>query len=79
LASYDQVDLGEIYPGIRAALRATGNNVEKLLYIAPGARESTIKIAVEGVKTLALDDQRRKRVCRRIYTFGGLSHDTGSV
>jgi hypothetical protein len=56
------VDLGEVYPGIRVALKAAGNNVEKLLYVSPEAQASAIKIAVEGVEALALDDQRQLRL-----------------
>jgi hypothetical protein len=48
-----------VYPGIRAVLRATGNNVEKLLHVAPGAQASLIRIAVEGVQGLELDGHRR--------------------
>jgi hypothetical protein len=59
LSSYDRIDLGEVYPGICAALRAAGNNVEKLLYVSPGANASAIRIAVEGVEALALDERRR--------------------
>jgi hypothetical protein len=59
LSTYDRVDLGELYPGIRVELRAAGNNVEKLIYISPGAQASAVKIAVEGVEALTLDDHRR--------------------
>lgn len=50
LPTYERIDLGEVYPGIRASLRATGNNVEKLFYVAPGAKASDIKIAVQGIQ-----------------------------
>ena len=57
LASYGRVDLGEVYPGIRVALRASGGNMEKLFYLAPGARVEEIRIAVDGVQGLALDEK----------------------
>lgn len=59
LRAYDRVELGQVYPGIRVSLKATGNNVEKLIFLSPGAKASAIKIAVEGVDALALDDQRQ--------------------
>jgi hypothetical protein len=59
LRTYDRVELGEVYPGIHVALKAAGNNVEKLLYVSPGAQASAVKIAVKGVEALALDDQSR--------------------
>jgi hypothetical protein len=59
LSAYDRVDLGEVYPGIRVELQAAGNNVEKLLYVSPGVQPSAIKIAVEGVQAVALDDRRQ--------------------
>ena len=36
LETFDGVDLGELYPGVRVSLRAAGNNVEKLFRVAPG-------------------------------------------
>ena len=62
LSTYDRVDLGEVYPGVRVTLRAAGNNVEKLMQLSPESRASTIKIAVDGVESLSLDDQKRLRL-----------------
>jgi hypothetical protein len=59
LRTYDRVELGQVYPGIRVELKAAGNNVEKLLHLSPGAQASAIKIAVEGVNALALDDRHQ--------------------
>ena len=59
LRSWDRVDLGEIYPGIRVSLKAGGHNVEKLLYLAPGADVSAVAIAVDGVDGMALDHRDR--------------------
>ena len=55
LPVFNRVDLGEVYAGIRVALQATGNNVEKLFYVAPGAKVSDIKVAVEGVQDAAIN------------------------
>ncbi|MDQ7087077.1 MAG: hypothetical protein Q9Q13_04105 [Acidobacteriota bacterium] len=59
LPSYRQVDLGELFPGIRVALLARGRNVEKVLRVAPGADPRRIRIAVEGVHGLAVDAEGR--------------------
>ena len=56
LPVYDRTDLGEVYAGIRVALQATGNNVEKLFYVAPGANVSDIKIAVQGVQETTINN-----------------------
>jgi len=59
LAGYDRVELGEVYLGIRVALRASGGNVEKLFYLAPGARVEDIRVVVDGVQGLAVDEKSR--------------------
>ena len=56
LATWDSLTLGELYPGIRVSLRATGNNVEKLFHVAPGADARAIDIAIEGVGGVRIDD-----------------------
>jgi len=59
LETFDGVDLGELYPGIRVSLRASGNNVEKLFHVAPGGDVAAINIVVEGVDGLAVADDDR--------------------
>ncbi|MEA3274366.1 MAG: PKD domain-containing protein [Pseudomonadota bacterium] len=59
LATWNSLDLGEPYPGIRVTLRATGTNVEKLFHVAPGADASLIDIAIEGVNGLVIDENER--------------------
>ena len=49
LKTYEEVSLGEAYPGIEVKLRAYGNNVEKLFYVKPGADPEQIKIRIEGI------------------------------
>ena len=44
------VNLGEIYDGIELKLKAHGNNVEKLLYVKPGADPNQIKIRLSGMQ-----------------------------
>ncbi len=43
ISTYQLVNLGEIYDGIELKLKAHGNNVEKLLYVKPGADTEQIK------------------------------------
>ena len=50
VATYDFVNLGEVYEGIEVKLRAYGGNVEKLFYVKPGASPDAIRVRVEGGK-----------------------------
>ena len=55
LAAYETVRYENVYPGIDVELAVTGNNVEKLFIIEPGAKVSDIKLAIDGVNALALE------------------------
>ena len=57
--TFDGIDLGELYPGVRASLRAAGDNVEKLFHVAPGADAGAIEVEVDGVDSLAVDSGGR--------------------
>lgn len=59
LPSYSSLKLGRIYPGIEVELKATAGNVEKVFYLAPGARVEDVSIKVEGVDALSLSDNGR--------------------
>ena len=50
ISTYQLVNLGEIYEGIELKLKAHGNNVEKLLYVKPGADIEQIKIRLSGIQ-----------------------------
>jgi hypothetical protein len=50
IATYEVVTLGEVYDGIELKLKAHGNNVEKLLYVKPGADPNQIKISLSGLQ-----------------------------
>jgi hypothetical protein len=52
LKTYEEVSLGEIFPGIEVKLRTYGNNVEKLFSIQPGAGPEEIKIRLSDIKNL---------------------------
>lgn len=57
--AFDRITLGELYPGIRVSLKAAGNNVEKLLYVAPGAAPDAIKMDVDGVQSISINAHRQ--------------------
>ncbi len=46
--TFDDIVLGEVAPGIDARVRATGNNVEKLFFVAPGADASNLRARIDG-------------------------------
>jgi hypothetical protein len=54
LASYNSVSLGQVYPGIKVKLRASGKNVEKIFRVGPRSDVSRIRINVAGVKQLKI-------------------------
>lgn len=54
LPSYGQVELGEVFPGVSVALKATNANVEKLFTVAPGRDPSVIRMAVDGAERLSI-------------------------
>ncbi len=59
LETYDGVDLGELYPGVRVTLRAAGNNIEKLFHVAPGGDVNAIHIAIDGVDGVTVDSDNQ--------------------
>ena len=50
ISTYELVNVGEVYKGIELKLKAHGNNVEKLLYVKPGANPEQIKIRLSGIQ-----------------------------
>ena len=50
IATYETVNIGEVYKGIELKLRAYGDNVEKLFYVKPGANPGQIKMSLSGLK-----------------------------
>ncbi len=50
--TYDQVSLGEVYPGIDLELKAAGNNVEKVFSVNPGGDVGAIQILLSGGRSL---------------------------
>src|SRR5262245_46801101 len=56
VASYADVDLGAVWPGIAVTLRAYGKQVEKVFNVEPGAAPETIRVRVAGAQALAVAD-----------------------
>jgi len=56
LPSYGQLDLGEVYPGVRVELKANHSNVEKLYTVAPRQDPRVIRMAIEGAQSLAIGE-----------------------
>src|SRR5262249_2354246 len=54
VASYADVDLGAVWPGISVALAAHGKQVAKVFTVAPGAAPDAIRVRVAGAEALAL-------------------------
>jgi uncharacterized repeat protein (TIGR01451 family) len=56
-ATYEQVSLGEVWPGVTVSLRARGKNVEKVFTVRPGASADRIRVRVRGASALSLDSE----------------------
>src|SRR5262249_50258188 len=54
VASYADVDLGAVWPGISVTLAASGKQMEKIFTVEPGAVPETIRIRVAGAESLAI-------------------------
>lgn len=54
IPSFNAVWFGEIYEGIALEVRATGNNVEKIFTVAPGADPARIALRLGGVESLSI-------------------------
>jgi hypothetical protein len=57
VGNYMEASLGEVYDGIELRLKAYGNNVEKLFYVAPGAVPGEIQLNVTGADFLEVNDR----------------------
>jgi hypothetical protein len=55
LSSYETVSLNEVYPGIEVKLKASASNVEKMFYLRPGTAVDEIKVGVDGLRSLELN------------------------
>jgi len=55
IPTYDMVDLGEVFEGIRLKLKACGNSVEKVFFVEPGADPRSIAVEVKGSNLLSVN------------------------
>src|SRR5262249_57948692 len=55
VATWDAVDLGEVWPGVAVSLRASADGIEKIFRVRPGASVDRIRVRVSGARALASD------------------------
>jgi hypothetical protein len=55
LPSYEEVRLGEVWPGVSVLLRAHGGNVEKIFTFQPGSRVDRVRLGLAGAHSLQID------------------------
>jgi hypothetical protein len=66
LRSYEEISLGDVWPGISVSLRARGATVEKIFTVQPDSGTEKIRLRVNGARSLRIDSD------------GSLVADTGS-
>ena len=54
VASFEAVDLGEVWRGVHVTLRARGNRVEKIFAVEPGVDPSRIRLRLAGAQSLGV-------------------------
>jgi uncharacterized repeat protein (TIGR01451 family) len=57
IATWDGVDLGDVWPGVAVSVRASAGSVEKIFTVRPGASVDRIRVRVSGARALAVDAQ----------------------
>ncbi len=57
IPSYQQLSLGEIYKGIELKLKAYDETIEKIFFVKPGANPDAIKLKIEGVQKLNVNEK----------------------
>jgi len=66
IPTYNLVSLGEIYKGIELKLKAYGKNVEKLFRVKPNAGSESIKVKIDGAKSLKVNEKGELEVETRL-------------
>jgi hypothetical protein len=54
LPTFEALDLGEVYPGVRVELKARAGNVEKLYTVAPHREAGVIRMRLEGARAVRI-------------------------
>jgi hypothetical protein len=57
IATFAEIDFGEIYEGIDFKLHSYGNNVEKIFTVHPGGTVDKIKLGLDGVSSLRVNSK----------------------
>ena len=57
ISTYNSVDFEDVYKGIDLSLKAYGKTVEKVFTVKPGANPESIKLKMEGAKSLRITDK----------------------
>jgi len=57
LSAYHALQLGEIMPGIKLRLAAYSRTVEKLFFVAPGAKVEQLRVKMHGCSGLIVNDE----------------------
>ena len=55
--TYEQVGLGEVWPGVTVTLRARGRGIEKVFTVSPGASVDRIRILVSGARAFSVSSE----------------------
>lgn len=72
VVTYGMVLMEDVYPGINIILTAASSNVEKIIWIKPGASVKDISVEFSGAGGLSLlpEGNMRAQVGQRTLTFG---------
>ena len=73
IATYEMVDMGEVYDGVCLRLKAYGDNVEKLFTVKPGADAGQIRIRLDGIKSspVSVEAYGKASLCGQQALFEG--------
>ena len=62
VSAYNQLDFGQVWPGIEVVLKAHGDNFEKIFQVSPNASPEDIAIAFEGINNLTEDEKTKQLI-----------------
>jgi hypothetical protein len=62
IATYNEVNIGEIYEGIDLRLKAFGKNVEKIFTVKPEADVKSIQLELEGARSFKTNEKAELEV-----------------
>ena len=62
VSTYNLVNLGEVYEGIELKLKPYEKNIEKLFYVKPNGNLRSIKVKIEGAKSIRVNEEEELEV-----------------